>query len=237
MAQVELGPRPAGSEASQQLAETLRGLLPRGRFQAVPGGLRNVVGTVPGREPGYIVVGAHYDTKEIPGFVGANDGASGTAVVTRAGTHDQAAEAHDPLRALRRRGGAGARATTTSPRAGCAARAWRRGAIATHARWCCSTSWATSACGSRARRTRDRGSGGACAASAQEVGAGRNFPDATAPGVQDDHIPFLRVGVPAIDLIDFDFDCYHRTCDDLSAVSQRSLDAVGESVRHLLASL
>ena len=26
-------------------------------------------------------VGAHYDTKELPRFVGANDGASGTAVV------------------------------------------------------------------------------------------------------------------------------------------------------------
>ena len=47
----------------------------------MPDGLRNVIGTVRGREPGYIVVGAHYDTKDIPGFVGANDGASGTAVV------------------------------------------------------------------------------------------------------------------------------------------------------------
>ena len=33
-----------------------------------------------GREPGYVVVGAHYDTKDIPGFAGANDGASGTAI-------------------------------------------------------------------------------------------------------------------------------------------------------------
>ena len=80
--QVELGPRPAGSEASRQLAERLRRLLPEGRFQSAPGGLRNVIGTVRGREPGYIVVGAHYDTKDIDGFVGANDGASGTAVVT-----------------------------------------------------------------------------------------------------------------------------------------------------------
>ena len=31
--------------------------------------------------PGTVVVGAHYDTKDIPGFVGANDGASGVAVV------------------------------------------------------------------------------------------------------------------------------------------------------------
>ena len=57
--------------------------MPRGRYQEVPGGLRNVIGTVRGREPGYIVVGAHYDTKDIPGFVGANDGASGTAVVAQ----------------------------------------------------------------------------------------------------------------------------------------------------------
>src|SRR3954469_15218688 len=80
--QVALGPRPAGSPASRRLAERLRRMLPDGRFQAVPGGLRNVVGTVPGRDPQrYIVVGAHYDTKEIPHFVGANDGAGGTAAV------------------------------------------------------------------------------------------------------------------------------------------------------------
>ena len=35
-----------------------------------------MVGTVRGRERGYVVVGAHYDTKDIPGFVGANDGAA-----------------------------------------------------------------------------------------------------------------------------------------------------------------
>ncbi|MDP9491534.1 MAG: M28 family metallopeptidase, partial [Actinomycetota bacterium] len=80
--QVRLGPRPAGSPASRKLAERLRRLLPRGRFQAVPGGLRNVIGVVPGRNPARtVVVGAHYDTKDIPGFVGANDGASGTATV------------------------------------------------------------------------------------------------------------------------------------------------------------
>src|SRR4051794_26726662 len=78
--QVAHGPRPAGSAASRKLAARLRILLPNGRYQAVPGGLRNVVGTVPGRDPRrYVVVGAHYDTKEIPGFVGANDGAGGTA--------------------------------------------------------------------------------------------------------------------------------------------------------------
>src|SRR5688572_11960727 len=80
--QVELGPRPAGSPASRRLGAILRRSIPRGNFQRVPGGLRNVVGTVAGREPGrFVVVGAHYDTKDLPGFVGANDGASGVAVV------------------------------------------------------------------------------------------------------------------------------------------------------------
>ena len=42
---------------------------------------RNVVGHIPGEAPGTVVVGAHHDTKDIPGFVGANDGASGVAVL------------------------------------------------------------------------------------------------------------------------------------------------------------
>ena len=35
----------------------------------------------PRQRAGTVVVGAHYDTKDVPGFVGANDGASGVAVV------------------------------------------------------------------------------------------------------------------------------------------------------------
>ena len=89
--QVELGPRPAGSPESRRLARLLKRIVPRGRYQEVPGGLRNVIGTVRGREPGYVVVGAHYDTKDIPGFVGANDGASGTAVVAQLARTHQAA--------------------------------------------------------------------------------------------------------------------------------------------------
>ena len=43
-------------------------------------GLRNVVGRIPGTRPA-IAIAAHYDTKDLPGFVGANDGAAGTAAV------------------------------------------------------------------------------------------------------------------------------------------------------------
>src|SRR5215217_6237772 len=80
--QVELGPRPAGSPQLAQLAAYLRARLPRGHYEPVPGhaGLRNVAGRIPGRKPA-VVLAAHYDTKNLPGFVGANDGAGGTAAV------------------------------------------------------------------------------------------------------------------------------------------------------------
>src|SRR5215208_3330561 len=80
--QVELGPRPSGSPQLAELAAYLRERLPRGHYEAVPGhpGLRNVVGRIPGRRPA-VLLAAHYDTKALPGFVGANDGAGGTAAV------------------------------------------------------------------------------------------------------------------------------------------------------------
>src|ERR1044072_8048986 len=81
--QLERGQRPAGSPQLRKLAAKLRPLLPAGQVGPRPGepGLRNVVGTLPGKKPG-IVVAAHYDTLAKPrGFVGANNGAAGSAVV------------------------------------------------------------------------------------------------------------------------------------------------------------
>ena len=77
--QVKLGPRPAGlAEVAASSPTTSRPGSRRARFETLPGGLRNVVGKIKGKgKP--IVLAAHYDTKDIPGFVGANDGAGGTA--------------------------------------------------------------------------------------------------------------------------------------------------------------
>ena len=234
-AQVELGPRPAGSNASRRLAETLRAMLPEGRFQAVPGGLRNVIGTVRGREPGYIIVGAHYDTKDIDGFVGANDSASGTAVVTelartvkrpRHTIHfilfdgEESPRGSDDLRRDGLRGSRVAAARLRSARAmvlldfvGDKRLRIPREGYSVAGLW---------------KRLR---------AAARRVGAERSFPDDNEQAILDDHVPFLEEGVPAIDLIDWDFDCFHRTCDDLSAVSERSLDVTGETVLQLIRGL
>jgi hypothetical protein len=74
-------------------------------------------------------------------------------------------------------------------------------------------------------------------AAAGRAGARHVFPAGTSGGILDDHTPFLEAQVPAIDLIDFDYPCFHLACDDLTQISRRSLDAVGESVRELLPTL
>jgi hypothetical protein len=234
--QVALGPRPAGSAASRRLAADLRRRLPRGRFQPVPGGLRNVVGEVRGARRGRVVVGAHYDTKDLPGFVGANDGASGTAVVV------------ELARALRR---GRPRPTVTfvlfdgeespagTPDSQFAERGLRGSRVAARAFRSAEAMILLDFVGDRELSIpREAGSDerlwAALRAAARRAGVACVFPDAQSGGVLDDHVPFQRMGVPAIDLIDFDFPCYHQRCDDLSAVSERNLDAVGETVLEML---
>jgi glutaminyl-peptide cyclotransferase len=237
--QVSLGPRPAGSPASRRLASRLRRLLPRGRFQTVPGGLRNVVGAVPGRTRGYVAVGAHYDTKDVPGFVGANDGASGTAVVVQLARTVRPGRLRRSLVFVLFDGEESPRGTPTAQfeerglrGSRVAARRFRR------ARAMILLDFVGDR---RLRIPRERLSNPALwqrlRAAAGRVGARHAFPRGTRGAVLDDHLPFIRQGVPAIDLIDFDFPCFHRPCDDLSAVSERSLDVTGETVLELLASL
>ena len=47
----------------------------------------------------------------------------------------------------------------------------------------------------------------------------------------DDHTPFLEAGIPAVDIIDFDYPYWHTTEDTPDKVSAESLQAVGETLR------
>ena len=239
--QVALGPRPAGSPAARRLADRLRRLLPQSGFQAVPGhpGLRNVVGRVRGRSRRYVVVGAHYDTKDIPGFVGANDGASGTAVVTQLARDLRGRRPPKTLVFVLFDGEESPAGTPDSQ----FLEKGLRGSKAAARRYAGAEAMVLlDFVGDRRLRIpreelSNRGLWRRLRAAARRVGAGATFPPRSAGAVYDDHVPFRRRGVPSIDLIDFDFPCFHRRCDDLSAVSQRSLDRVGETVYQLLASL
>src|SRR5262245_4713112 len=73
--EVALGPRPAGSAADRADARFIARRLRAAGVAAVriQRPYLNVVGRLPGRRGGTVVLGAHHDTKAIPGFVGAND--------------------------------------------------------------------------------------------------------------------------------------------------------------------
>jgi hypothetical protein len=238
--QVALGPRPAGSATSRKLAKRLKRKLPKGRFQSVPGGLRNVVGKVPGRDPDrYVVVAAHYDTKDIPGFVGANDGAGGTAAVVQLarqlrprtigptvffvlfdGEEDPDDDSGNGFYSDGLRGSK------------VAAKKYEEAEAMILLDFVADKKLSLPREGSSDEELWER-----LRTAARHAGVGSYFPDDVETSIQDDHTPFLRQGVPAIDLIDWDFPCWHETCDDLSAVSEPSLDASGEAVAALLRTL
>jgi Peptidase family M28 len=235
--QVELGPRPAGSPESRRLARLLKRIVPRGEYQEVPGGLRNVIGTVRGREPGYVVVGAHYDTKDIPGFVGANDGASGTAAAAQL-----ARTIRRPRHTVKFVFFDGEESPRGTPEDEFEKRGLRGSKVAAETFADARAMVLLDFVGDRrlAIRYEDNSSPGLwrkLRSAARRVGALAVFPPGDQGPVSDDHVPFLDAGVPSIDLIDFDFPCWHRRCDDMSAVSQGSVNAVGETIYELLKTL
>jgi hypothetical protein len=46
--------------------------------------------------------------------------------------------------------------------------------------------------------------------------------------IEDDHLPFLAAGIPAVDVIDLDYDAWHTSKDTLDSCSARSLQVVGD---------
>jgi hypothetical protein len=236
--QLSYGQRPAGSTQLQRLARRLRSRLPNGTFEPLPGepGLRNVVGTIPGSKPG-IVIGAHYDTLADPkGFVGANNGAAGTAIVLevaraldlmklKPGREIRFVlfDGEEPARGLPEEqpdfyssGLRGSRAYVKAhpgrtaemvllDYVGNKGLSLPREANSNVSLW-------------RALRS-----------AARSAGKISYFPRGTSGGYIDDHIPFRRAGVPAIDLIDPNYDG-HSLSDRLDQLSRSSIDAVGETI-------
>jgi peptidase M28-like protein len=232
--QLAYGQRPAGSQALRRLAEVLRRQLPDGRFEPVRGhpGLRNIVGALPGRGPA-IVVGAHYDTEYHPkGFVGANDGAAGTAAVV------------ELARALRSTSGREVRfvlfdgeeegpGCSNARFAECALRG-SRAYVAAHRREVGQMVLLDYIANKGVRLPREGSSDTAMwarvRAAARSVGVGAVLPSSTGTTIYDDHTPFLRAGIPSVDLIDFSYRYADGVRDTLDKLSLASLDAVGETV-------
>jgi glutaminyl-peptide cyclotransferase len=244
--QVEAGPRPAGSPQLRKLAVALKRRLPHGRFEAIPNEprLRNVVGTLPGRPPA-IVLGAHYDTLVKPrGFVGANNGAAGTAIVLQAAK----SLAADRSTARNLREVRFALFDGEEPAAGLP----EEGRDFYHEGLRGSRAYAAQNPDSKAMILLDYvGNEGLrlpreatstpwlwerLVGAAERSGISGVFSTETGSSITDDHTPFLRSGVPAVDLIDWSYPGHSRA-DGLDKISTASLDAVGETVVELIEEL
>jgi glutaminyl-peptide cyclotransferase len=246
-AQVDIGPRVAGTAANaktrQYIIQTLAGFgitATEQTFDAQtplgPVKMANIIATLPGERPERIILASHFDTKLYKEFrfVGANDGASSTAAVLEIARvlkdrprpftieflffdGEEAFVDWD----LHRDSTYGsryyvqhARATSTLPSIkalilldmiGDKDLNIRREDNST--RWLTDIVWAT----------------------ARRLGYGQHFLNETTP-IEDDHIHFVQAGVPAIDIIDLDYDAWHTAADTLDAISAESIKIVGDVV-------
>ena len=250
--QVGFGARPSGSAAIGQLQEYIESELasygckvetdafsadtPAGRLP-----MKNIVAKIPGDKPGIIMLATHYDTKRLENFVGADDGASSTAVMLELArllcpkhgayqvwiTFFDGEEAvkftwQDPDNRYGSRQMAAKlamsgdlpkiKAVLLADMVGSRNLRFRREADSTKA--LTDLIWST----------------------AERLGYSNIFVNESSP-TEDDHIIFLKRGVPAVDVIDFEIPYWHTVEDTLDKVSAKSVGITGhvflESVKQL----
>ncbi|MCA1586398.1 MAG: M28 family peptidase [Acidobacteria bacterium] len=243
---VNIGPRvsgtPGNAQARQYILETLGTMgitaseqafgaeTPRGRVK-----MANLIATLPGSRPERIALGTHFDTKQFREFrfVGANDGGSSTALVLELarvlqarrrlftidllffdgeealvewGPSDGTYGSRHYVGAARTAGILSSlKALVLLDMVGDRQLAFRRESN--------STPWLTDLVWAAARR----------------LGHQQHFLADSTP-IEDDHLPFLRAGVPSVDIIDLDYAPWHTANDTIEQVSARSLQVTGEVV-------
>ena len=253
-AQVAIGQRPAGSPQSGETAELIADRLREAgvRDVRIQRPHLNVVGRIPGDEADAIVLGAHHDTKDDvgPGFEGANDGASGVAVVlelARAlaprvdgpsihlalfdaeearGDRDFLSDGTRGSQQYVEYAGSGTQGTPPVRQIGAMVLFDLVGDCSLQIPY-------------ESNSDRDLYEQFVRSARAAD-GDPAPFQGQTNP-VLDDHIPFVRAGIPSLDLIDFTFGpgpspgaYWHTPEDTLDKVCPESLNAVGEAALRAL---
>ncbi len=252
--QVGFGPRPSGSPAIAQLQEYIQSELssygckvetdafsadtPAGRLP-----MKNIVAKIRGDKPGILMLATHYDTKRLGNFVGADDGASSTAVMLELArllcpqhpghavwiTFLDGEEAvkfiwEDPDNRYGSRQMAAQlamsgdlkkiKALLLADMIGSRKLRFKREENSTNG--LTDLVWSTAA----------------------RLGYSSVFVSESTP-IEDDHIIFLKRGVPAVDVINFEIPYWHTTQDTLDKVSAQSLAITGhvflESVKQLQA--
>jgi Zn-dependent M28 family amino/carboxypeptidase len=245
--QVSFGPRPSGTpaiaETRRYIVEQLKtagiesreqmfiGMTPLGEVS-----MANVIATIPGRRRERIVLASHFDTKLYREFrfVGANDGASSTAALLELGrvlkqrpneftiellfldgeearmpewrgNDNTYGSRHYVQAAQKDTSLATLKAVILLDMIGDRDLTVRRDSNSTP--WLVDLVWAAAA----------------------RTGHSSTFSNELTT-VEDDHIPFLRAGIPAVDIIDLENPTWHTPQDTLDYVSPRSLQIVGDVV-------
>jgi Zn-dependent M28 family amino/carboxypeptidase len=245
--QVAIGPRPSGTpalvETRKYITDQLKAIGIASREQSFIGmtplgevSMANVIATIPGKRADRIAYASHFDTKLFRDFrfIGANDGASSTAVllelarVLKAQPHEftiellffDGEEARMPeWRGLDNTYGSryyvedgvksgsirGLKALVLLDMIGDKNLTIRRDSNSTP--WLVDLVWAAAA----------------------RLGHTGTFPNELTT-IEDDHIPFVRAGVPVVDVIDLDNPTWHTAQDNLDNVSAKSLQIVGDVI-------
>jgi glutaminyl-peptide cyclotransferase len=254
---VALGPRPSGSAAIRKLQFLIHQQLKNcgcevrdDDFTATtpkgPVAMKNIIARFPGTSGRMIAITGHYDTKLFPGrnFVGANDGgASGGFLIEMA--RALAGRMHKNEVDLVWLDGEEA-VEQWSDTDG------TYGSRHLAAKWSKDGTLAKIRALINVDMIGDRDLGilqeqnssqsllRLSWAIARETGYGKYFLE-SANNIEDDHIPFLRAGVNALDLIDFDYgpdnSWWHTDADTMDKLSAHSLEVTGSVVLELIARL
>jgi glutaminyl-peptide cyclotransferase len=242
---VGFGPRPAGSETIVRTRDYIVAELEAAGFEPEldefvattptgPVNMVNIRAVKKGQKPGIIAVTGHYDTKlfDFP-FVGANDGGSSTAILLEMARVADGLRLEHTLEFIFFDGEEAVKDwTATDSVYGSRYDIDRRFDNGTLRQLkalvlvdmvgdtdlrvlkeTASTDWLKTIIWDVA----------------QSQGYGRHF-GAEEIAIEDDHIPYLNAGIPAVDIIDFDYPYWHTAADTLDKTSAESLKVIGDVV-------
>ena len=259
--QVAFGPRPSGSP---ELAETRKYIVAELKsygvavreepFTAVtPIGkvdMVNVVGEIAGVSPNVLLLTSHYDTKRLKDFVGANDGGSSTGVlleIARVAAEEAQAKKPDLTLDFVFFDGEEAVHDWTDTDSTYGSRHYVEAHRADGSLARVKGMILLDMIGDKDLKVYREGNSTQDLAdviweTAGTLGYGEHFPD-EGYYIEDDHIPFLKAGVPSADLIDFQYGTdktygpggptnayWHSAADTLDKLSPESLKIVGDTV-------
>lgn len=259
---VRLGPHPSGSQAQTKAASYLMMQLQEAGLKAeeqvfvanTPKGtvqFRNIIAKSPrgsGPKRQVLVIGSHYDTKYFAdiNFVGANDGCSSTGALLElarcaASQPDIWFVFFDGEEAVRdysipQDGFVGSRFFVEQLKADKQVE-WIKAMILLDMVGDANLNITLPPNGSGPLAER-------VFEAARDVGHRDSFALFKKGEIGDDHVAFLNVGIPAVDLIDFEYgsspgsnDYWHTEKDTLDKISPRSLEIVGQTTLRLLAKI